>query len=385
MKVGRLLPDHPAGGAGAVVLVLTALIAGGCSGAAPPTASPLSAAPSAAPKASNAASRSTAPAPSPASAAPKPAPPSEPASAAGGAVKIAFAQPAAAFAPLWLAQDRGLFKKYGLETEVLRVAPPADVQAVIGGDIQIAVGGTAAISAMANGANLTFIAVTVPVYLQSLFGQPSIQKVSDLAGKSVAVTTKGGPSDFALRTLLAREGVDASKLNFVYLRDDSTILAALQSGQVQGAIITSPNTLRARQAGLRQLEDLIPLKLHTVTQGSFVRKDWAQQHPDVIGNYLKAYLEGIKEDKTNPDGAKTTISKWTKIEDQALLDESYKTTINGLAAYPLAHDEDIQNVIDLSIEAIVKSHKPSDFYANSYLLKLEAFVKGLWPNGIPSA
>jgi len=38
----------------------------------------------------------------------------------------------------------------------------------------------------------------------------------------------------------------------VYLRDDSTILAALQSGQVQGAIITSPNTLRARQAGLRQ-------------------------------------------------------------------------------------------------------------------------------------
>jgi len=140
----------------------------------------------------------------------------------------------------------------------------------------------------------------------------------------------------------------------------------------------------ARRACAR-LEDLIPLKLHTVTQGSFVRKDWAQQHPDVIGNYLKAYLEGIKEDKTNPDGAKTTISKWTKIEDQALLDESYKTTINGLAAYPLAHDEDIQNVIDLSIEAIVKSHKPSDFYDNSYLLKLEAFVKGLWPNGIPSA
>jgi NitT/TauT family transport system substrate-binding protein len=306
------------------------------------------------------------------------------ASTSVGTIKISQAQPAAGYVPLWLAQDKGLFKKYGLETEVVPIAPPADIQAVMGGDIQIGVGGTGAMSAAAGGANLTFISVNIPVFLQSLFGQPSIQKVSDLIGKSVAVTTKGGPSDFALRTLLAREHVDESKVNVAYLRDDSAMLAAIQSGQVQAAIVTSPNTLRARQAGLQQIVDLIPLKLHTLVQGTFVRKDWAQQRPNVIDGYLKAYLEGLEEAKSNPDVAKATISKWTKLDDQTLVDESYRTTISGLEAYPLVHDEDLQNVIDLSSEPSVKSHKPSDFYDNTYLQKLEPFVNSLWPSGIPS-
>jgi len=78
------------------------------------------------------------------------------------------------------------------------------------------------------------------------------------------------------------------------------------------------------------------------------------------------------------------VSKWTKVEDQALLDESYRTTVPGAAAYPLVRDADLQDVIDLSIEGNVKSRKPSEFYDNSYLQKLEPFVKSLWPEGIPS-
>jgi NitT/TauT family transport system substrate-binding protein len=363
------------------VLVTSAVLASGCGSAVAPAASG-SSAPAAGP---SSAAASAAPAVSAPPATAKPSASSAaPAKAAEGTIKIAWTQPAAAYVPLWLAQDNGYFKKYGLDTEALHLAPPSDTQALISGDVQMVIGGTGGISAIAGGANLTFIGVTVPVYLQSLYGQPSIQKFSDLAGKSIGATTQGGPSDFALRTVLKKEGVHASAVKIVYLRDDATVLAALKGGSIQAAIITSPNTLQAQKAGLRLIEDMIPLKLHTITQGIYVRKDWAQQHQPALESVLKGYLEAVKQSRADAAGAKTTISKWTKVEDPVLLDESYKTTISGLAAYPLVHDEDVQNVIDLSTEASVKAHKPADFYDNSYLQGLDGFVKGLYPAGVPS-
>ena len=56
---------------------------------------------------------------------------------------------------------------------------------------------------------------------------------------------------------------------------------------------------------------------------------------------LKAYLEAIRLYKTDADLAKATVSKWTKVEDQTLLDESYRTTVPGAAAYPLVRDADL--------------------------------------------
>jgi ABC-type nitrate/sulfonate/bicarbonate transport system substrate-binding protein len=317
------------------------------------------------------------------SAAPASKPASAAASAASGMLKISYAQPVAGTAPMWMAHDNGTFKKYGLNTEVIRIAPPADIQAMVGGDTNFAFGGTGAMSAKAGGADLRFVAITTGVFLQTLYSQPVYQKLSDLVGKSVAATTKGGPSDFALHTILKREGLDPAKFNIIYLRDDNAIVTALQSGQIDGAVLTSPNHLRARQAGMRQLVDMVPLKLPTVTQGIFVRNQWAQQNQDTVLNFLKAYLEEVKHDKADAAAATATIRKWTQIDDQAMVEESYRSTLGGLASYPLPRDEQFQAVIDLSSEENLKRLKPADFYDSSYLQKLEGFMKTLYPEGVP--
>jgi ABC-type nitrate/sulfonate/bicarbonate transport system substrate-binding protein len=198
--------------AGAVLLL--ALSTAGCGGTPSATGSATVSHP---PSVAANAPAASAPAASaaPAGSAAKPAVSAKPAasasaatSAAPGTVKVSWGQPAAGFGPVWLAQDQGIFKKYGLTTDVVHLAPPADTQAVISGDVQFVIGGSAAIGAMANGADIPFIAVTVPYFVQSLFSQPSIAKITDLTGKKVGVTTKGGPADLALQTLLKRDGVD---------------------------------------------------------------------------------------------------------------------------------------------------------------------------------
>lgn len=75
---------------------------------------------------------------------------------------------------------------------------------------------------------------------------------------------------------------------------------------------------------------------------------------------------------------------YAKLDDPALLDDTYKTALAGWAAYPLPQDAQFKNVMDLSPDAKVKAHKPSDFYDDSFLKQLDSFVKGLYPQGVPS-
>jgi ABC-type nitrate/sulfonate/bicarbonate transport system substrate-binding protein len=300
-------------------------------------------------------------------------------------IRIAYSQVAAAFAPVWIANDQGFFKKEGLDAEVVNLAKPIDIQSLVSGDVQITVDGSAAIDAIAGGANLTYIAVPLPVYTQGVYGQPSIQSIRDLVGKNVGVTSQGGSSDNALRTLFMRDGVDQTQVNIVYLREDAAILAALQTGTVQAAILTSPNTLRAREAGMREIVDTVPLNLRTINTGISVRKDWAREHEDQVLSFLRAYMEASKVAKTDPATTKALITKYTGLDDAAMLNESYENSAAGWAIYPLIRDADVQNVIDLSNTAEVKARKPSDYYDNSYLLKLESFARGLDPQSVGAA
>lgn len=349
------------------VVALLAVLAA-CAPSAAPARRPASAPPSV-PAAASSAGSSGSPAAAPA--APVAAP------AALLPMKIAFSQVAAAFAPIWIAHDEGVFKKHGLDSEVVHLTKPTDIGALVSGEVQFTVDGSSGIEAIAGGANLTYIAVPLPIYTQALYGQPGVEKVSDLVGKNVGVTSQGGSSDNALKTLLMKEGVDLAQINTLYLRDDANILAAIQNGTVQAANLTSPNTLRARQAGLREIVDFVPRAYRTINTGIITRKDWAQQNPELVERFLKAYMEASKIAKTNPEVTKPIISKRTQLDDQVLLDESYRNSQASWVIYPLIRDADIQNVIDVSTTPDVRNFKPADYYDNSYLQRLEAFARGL--------
>ena len=90
----------------------------------------------------------------------------------------------------------------------------------------------------------------------------------------------------------------------VYLREDAAILAALQNGNVQAAILTSPNTLRAREAGMREIVDTVPLNLRTINTGLITRKDWARETKTRCSASSRAYMEASKLAKTDPEATK---------------------------------------------------------------------------------
>lgn len=122
---------------------------------------------------------SAAPATAPATAAARP-PAAKPAGSAGAAIKIAYPTPGAVVAPLWLAQDDGIFKQYGLTSELLYTQPPNDTQALLNGDVQFNDDGSGGVNARLGGGDIVYIGVTAPYFVLSLYGGPNIHQVSDL-------------------------------------------------------------------------------------------------------------------------------------------------------------------------------------------------------------
>lgn len=306
------------------------------------------------------------------------------AAAASAPAKFSYPQPTAGFMALWLAQDQGIFKKYGLDTEMLNLPAPTDLQALLRGEVKFAFEGGTAVAAIAGGADMTFIAVPANQFQQQLYvTSPDIKTVHDLVGKSIAASSPGASSDGALRSILKHEGMSASQVNIVYLRDDNSIFAALQAGTVQAAVLTKATQGRAQKQGYRLLLDASDLKLPTINAGLLVRRDWAKQNPDAVSAYLKGMMDAIKRTHDDPAATKAEIQKYSRIDDPAQLQQLYEDSLTW-AAYPLVQEAGVQTLLDLSTDEKVKAHKPADFYDNSYLMKLQDWVKQLYPNGIPS-
>jgi hypothetical protein len=87
---------------------------------------------------------------------------SPPLTAPGATLKIAYSQAGAHFAPIWMAQDEGLFKKYGADSEIIRLSPPTNTQALLSGEVQVEVDGSSGVAAIAGGAPLVYIACPLP-------------------------------------------------------------------------------------------------------------------------------------------------------------------------------------------------------------------------------
>ena len=108
-------------------------------------------------------------------------------------------------AALWIAEEKGLFKKYGIESEVVLIggASAGGVSSLIAGDVQFLGGaGGAVISAALNGADVIMIGSIVNKGVQRVDGAQRSQRPEDLRGKQIGVTRLGSASHLVLLMML---------------------------------------------------------------------------------------------------------------------------------------------------------------------------------------
>src|SRR5262245_62722069 len=226
-------------------------------------------------------------------------------------ISIGYSSPSGMFTPLFIAQERGLFKKYGLGVKqllLLRGTGPAAAQMLVAGTAPVAGLGGALVEAGMHGGGLVYIASMSNHLIFSLYSRPEIARPEGLRGKTVAVDAKGGSIELATIVTLKQFGLTVGKdVNAVYLGGPVAQLGALEKGIVDAATLSAPTTLKAKGMGLKELINIGALKLSYVHASIGVNRAFAKNNPEMIDAFLKSYIDGIKVMREEPEVAQRRL------------------------------------------------------------------------------
>jgi NitT/TauT family transport system substrate-binding protein len=278
---------------------------------------------------------------------------------------------------VWTAKELGYYAKHGLDVElVLLVGAPLAVAALVGGETPIIhTGASAVITSNLAGSGAVLIAGSINRFPYVLFVTDQIKRVEDLKGKKFGVSRIGSADNAAAITVLDKLGVKESEVTYVQAGSIPARLAAMQTNALQATLLQAPETLKAKEIGLRALLDFTKLDVEWQQNGVAVTRDYIKKKPDTVRRFMQAYVDAIHYNLTNPKGAQKVLQKYLAIKDEKPVEEAYNEIVVKLTRrVPYPTEPGIQIYLDQLKPKNPKAvqAKPSDFTDISFLKELES-------------
>jgi NitT/TauT family transport system substrate-binding protein len=258
---------------------------------------------------------------------------------------IAVPSPALSMLPVFFAQDRGLFKKEGIEAVLVMMSGRLQAIALGTSEIDYAASVETILRSTMQGMPFKIILYTNSKMSVVLVTSPDIKSVADLRGKAVGVTSLGGGLEYALREILIQQG----KLNPD--REVRTVslgmpeqMAGLTTGSLQGAMLVPPYDGIMARKGYRRLVSAVDLLEYP--QGGIATTDKKlKEKPAQVKRVIRAMIQALNEIRSERERTVTYIATRWKI-DQELAAQSYDIMVRSFSKDGSASAKSIQNVID---------------------------------------
>src|SRR6266480_2198297 len=161
--------------------------------------------------------------------------------------------------PLLAARDWGIFNASGMDVEIIIMAASLAPSALSTGDIDYIAGvGPASVSATLSGLASRAIWFSSDRISYWLMARPQFKTLEDLKGKKIAVSGGvGGTNHVALLVALEKSGGNAKDYVMVAIPgQQNQLLYSLESGFVEGALVSPPVTFTAYKKGFNKLLDV---------------------------------------------------------------------------------------------------------------------------------
>jgi NitT/TauT family transport system substrate-binding protein len=221
-----------------------------------------------------------------------------------------------AFLPIYVTQDKGFFKDEGLDVLVVMFnAGATNLQALIGGDVQIMAGGVPeTVLARASGVEIkNFWAISNVMPFQ-IYGARSLKSLKDGKGKKFAISRFGSLSEFLTRSALRHSGVDPKDVTMLQIGATPARFTTLVGGMVDATILWFPVTERAKAAGMNKLFDLKELYPNWTNVGFIAREVWLGKEKEQAARFLRAYQRGVKHTRENRDDGIRALRKYVGLD-----------------------------------------------------------------------
>src|SRR5688572_10305294 len=281
--------------------------------------------------------------------------------------------------PLWVARDKKIFEKYGLDVQMLFVMGGSLVsQMLAAGEIQVAANAPAAlVSLIARGADIAMflgISNTSPF---TLISQPAIKTAADLKGKRLGTARFGGSSHISALIALDYLKLDPKRDNIILMQTglDPERMAALEQKGLDAAMLQRLATKTMISKGYTELLNLTRAKIPYQNTVLASRRDFMAANPKLYDSFVRALVEGYAYvfNKENKQSVKEVLAKNLRLPNVDAAEDFYAEALEELDRKPYPTVEGTRTVIKYVTEqnpkvAAVKAERIVD---GSWLKKLE--------------
>jgi NitT/TauT family transport system substrate-binding protein len=280
--------------------------------------------------------------------------------------------------PIWVTQEAGLFKKHGLNGELIMISGASQsMQAMLANETQVAnTSGSAPVQAKIQGADAVIIATSYDLIPYGVVVHKDIRTPADLKGKRIAISRFGGITELAVKLAVEKFGLSPKDVTMIQAGPDAQRIPAVATGTVAASVLAPPGLFAASAQGLRILADLSDLGVKYPTSSFFVMRNYLVENRASLKKFLMALTEGLHVYVNDKDFSMRVMQKYTKLGDREIASKTQDYYGKKTLLVPLNDPVAIKETIPSDKSA---GRKPEEFYDNSIIQELvkEGFVESI--------
>jgi ABC-type nitrate/sulfonate/bicarbonate transport system substrate-binding protein len=249
------------------------------------------------------------------------------------------------FLTFFVAKDAGIYKKHGLDVDLVQLAGAVQTSALVAGEIDYLTGITSPLVAAARGLPFKGIMITHDRPLFWIIGSPDIQRIEDLAGRNIAVDRLATLQDIVARDLVRKKGGNPEKMTFIQTGSVSNSVQSLVQGSVAAALLSLPHNVVMTQKGYRELASATEFDMRAPSGGMATREAKLKQDAAQVKAMLRAVLEAVDFNRREKSWMVNYIQTKWKLTQKAS-EEAYRFWLQGLTTDGKIPFKDLQDMYD---------------------------------------
>jgi ABC-type nitrate/sulfonate/bicarbonate transport system substrate-binding protein len=209
--------------------------------------------------------------------------------------------------PLWAARDHGFFTRHGIHVQ-LTITPDSRqlFSGMMEGKYHVAI--TAFDNILAYQENQGEVKFNPPSDFFAFMGSddgflslvaaPEVKSFADLRGKTISVDSMSNGFSFALRDMLARNGLGKDDVQWALAGGTDRRFAALMEKKHAATMLRAPFDLQAKNRGFNQLATTREVIGPYMGIVGAARRSWARSNEAATVAFIRAYRDAIRWLKT---------------------------------------------------------------------------------------
>jgi NitT/TauT family transport system substrate-binding protein len=286
-----------------------------------------------------------------------------------GTVKLAMSS-WIGYAPLYVAAQKGFFKKEGANIEIQTIQSAGDRKAALAANRIQGMASTVDTHVMTKAAGIDItqvLALDTSSGGDGVISKKTIKNIQDLKGKTVALDTTGGASYFWFAYLLEQKGMSMNDMTIVSMTAGDAG-AAFVAGKVDAAVTWQPWLTKAATTKFGKVLVSSKTTPGIIVDSLGLRTDFVKKYPKTVQAIVDGWYDALKYAKTNASDANGIMAKAmgesksdfvSQLGDVKFYDKAGNVTYFGTAAKKGLIYSVSQKAVDLWYKIKLITTKPN--------------------------